>query len=627
MKQMNNRILILLLLLLCHFSLKAQTVTIYRGGVALVPSYSTVAAAITASINGDTLKLSAHTFNEHDLYVNKNITLLGTMTTTDTSIIDAKRLGRVLRLAKNGVLNISDVHIVNGLASYGAGIYADSNGVITLSGNTLLSNNEASSKLGGGIFAQTYRSSDSVIVRMKDRVIVCNSKGNGKAISIHGGNAFDSNGILYLSDDVQISNNDGVGVSVDVVKVFGTGKEGGVRIMYNHADTLNAGAGFATHWLYLYGTLTVSNNRADGIGGGTGVINNLYGNGKLLVTNNTAKYGGGGMYGFGFGGDSATIIYSNNHAVYGGGLYLDENCGSAGVITTNKNLEISNNTADSLGGAIYIKGTTVPGYPGNMTFYKVNMYNNKAWRYNGLYASTNFTTNFFKCRFFNPDISGAHTNEVYINNNVFFQSDSCWFGESDTTGLIIKDASSAIALNRYVQCDWSVNNGAPIVSLPFPVSAQFRLSTGAPLPSNSFMMLQGRYSGTMGSFSPTLASITAMGKVQSIFTASGTGTANLMGIVDADTFKANVSVKLGLTEESLAHLRIYPNPAQSLLQIEGLPSTCTITLFDMLGKQVVQEHCNGTATQLNIAALRSGNYILQISSNDGQLGTATITKQ
>ena len=626
MKQMNNRILSLLLLLLCHVSLSAQTVTIYRGGVPLVPTYSTVAAAIGASINGDTLKLSAHTFNEHDLYMNKNISLLGTMTSTDTSIIDARRLGRVLELGNEKTLTIKDIQMVNGfVAGSGGGIQIDTNAVLSLSGYTTVANNEAG-LYGGAIYGISVASfgSDTAVLKMSNNVVVKNNKSTLSSTIYFGGNS--THGRVYLSDDVQIINNEGTGVLTDILKVYGTGKEGGVRIQNNH--TTNIGGGIAVHYLYLYGILTVSYNRSDSIGGGSSYINYLYGNGKLLVTNNTAKYGGGGLFGFGFGGDSATVIYSNNHAVNGGGLYLDENYGSAGTtIKTNKNLEISYNTADSLGGAIYIKGTTVPGYPGNMTFYKVNMYNNKAWRYNGLYASTNYTTNFFKCRFFNPDLSGAHTNEVYINNNVFFQSDSCWFGESDTTGLIIKDASSAIALNRYVQCDWRINNGAPIVALPFPVSAQFRLSTGASLPSYSFMMLQGRYSGTMGSFSPALASITSTGKVESIFTASGTGTANIMGIVDADTFKANVSVKLGLMDPSLAQLRIYPNPTQSILHIEGLPASCTLVLFDMLGKQVVQKEINESGvTQLDLAGLTSGNYVVQISSSEGLLGTATISK-
>lgn len=626
MKKKNNRLLSLLLLLLCHVSLSAQTVTIYRGGVPLVPTYSTVAAAIGASINGDTLKLSAHTFNEHDLYVNKNISLLGTMTSTDTSIIDARKLGRVLRLGYGKTLTIKDIQIVNGfVAGSGGGIQIDTNAVLSLSGYTTVANNEAGLN-GGAIYGtELPMGSDTIALKMSNNVVVKNNK--SKVCTIHITNDV-PHGRVYLSDDVQIINNEGTGVNTDILTVYGTGKEGGVRIQRNHTtDTLRGGGGMNLHYLYLYGTLTVSNNRSDSFGGGVGNINNLYGNGKLLVTNNTAKYGGGGMYGFGFGGDSATVIYSNNHAVYGGGLYLDNFYGTVPGLTNNKNLEISNNTADSLGGAIYIKGSTRPGYVGNMTFYKVNMYNNKAWRYNGVYVINNFTTNFLKCRFFNPDLSGAHTNEVYINNNVFFQSDSCWFGESDTTGLMIKDASSAIALNRYVQCDWRVNNGAPIVALPFPVSAQFRLSTGASLPSYSFMMLQGRYSGTMGSFSPALASITSTGKVESIFTASGTGTANIMGIVDADTFKANVSVKLGLMDPSLAQLRIYPNPTQSILYIEGLPASCTLVLFDMLGKQVVQKVINESGvTQLDLAGLASGNYVVQISSSDGLLGTATISK-
>jgi hypothetical protein len=620
MKQINNRILSILLLLLCHISLSAQTVTIYRGGVPLVPTYSTVAAAIVASINGDTLKLSAHTFNEHDLYVNKNISLLGTMTSTDTSIIDAKRLGRCIEIAGSKSVSIVNVHVVNGYAIKGGGILIDSAGNLTLGGYTVISNSEG---IGGGIFGYIQdHSSDSIVVKLKDKVIINNNIGGG--IQLIGAGSFDNTAIVYLGDDVQIVNNEGGGINTQVIKVYGIGHEGGVRINYNHS--VNNGAGFSTNYLYLYSTLTVSFNKSDSVGGGFCKLYSLNGNGRLLVSNNTAKYGGGGAN-FGYkGGDSATVILCNNHAVYGGGVYLST-VGDLSGSYRNSNLEISNNTADSIGGGIYMMNKFTPISSPMPNWYKVNLVNNHALKYNGLYVKDWSNVAFTKCRFFNPDLSGAHTNEVYINNNVFFQSDSCWFGESDTTGLIIKDASSAIALNRYVQCDWRVNNGAPIVALPFPVSAQFRLSTGASLPSYSFMMLQGRYSGTMGSFSPALASITSTGKVESIFTASGTGTANLMGIVDADTFKANVSVKLGVMDPSLAQLRIYPNPTQSILYIEGLPASCTLVLFDMLGKQVVQKVINESGvTQLDLAGLASGNYVVQISSSDGLLGTATISK-
>ena len=626
MKQTNNRILNLLLLLLCHVSLSAQTVTIYRGGVPLVPTYSTVAAAIGASINGDTLKLSAHTFNEHDLYVNKNISLLGTMTSTDTSIIDAKRLGRVLRLGYGKTLTIKDIQIVNGfVAGSGGGIQIDTNSVLSLSGYTTVANNEAA-LYGGAIYgnAQSGSVSDSSVIKLADNVAIKNNR----SLSTIFVSILDSRGIVYLSGDVQIFNNNGNGLTADIIKVYGVGKEGGVRISYNHSKNDAGGVNAST--LFLFGQLKVFSNIADSCGGGFTHIEQIYGSGSIFVSNNTAKYGGGAAN-FGYlGGDSAIVRITNNQALFGGGVFFARAYGTDPRLTTfkvDKNLEISNNLADSLGGGIFFDGPGILTVSGKFAFDKVNVNNNNAKKYNCIYAANNLSLNFSKCRFFNPDLSGAHTNEVYIDNNVFFQSDSCWFGESDTTGLIIKDASSAIALNRYVQCDWRVNNGAPIVALPFPVSAQFRLSTGASLPSYSFMMLQGRYSGTMGSFSPALASITSTGKVESIFTASGTGTANLMGIVDADTFKANVSVKLGVMDPSLSQLRIYPNPAQSILHIDGLPASCTLVLFDMMGKQVVQKVINESGvTQLDLAGLASGNYVVQISSSDGLLGTATISK-
>ena len=71
----------------------AQTVTIYRSGIATSPTYSTVAAAAAAALNGDSVVLSAHTFYEHNLLLPTGTVWKGTQTATDSSIIDAEKKG------------------------------------------------------------------------------------------------------------------------------------------------------------------------------------------------------------------------------------------------------------------------------------------------------------------------------------------------------------------------------------------------------------------------------------------------------------------------------------------------------------------------------------------------------
>ena len=90
------------------FLSNAQTATIYRASVPLTPTYSTSAAALPNIVNGDELRLSAHTFNEHGLSSNKYFTLKGTISGTDSTTIDAKGLGQILFLNYDAVAYLSD---------------------------------------------------------------------------------------------------------------------------------------------------------------------------------------------------------------------------------------------------------------------------------------------------------------------------------------------------------------------------------------------------------------------------------------------------------------------------------------------------------------------------------------
>lgn len=142
---------------------QAQTVRIYRAGVATGTTYTSIKSAIAAAIDGDSLKLSAHTFNENRIIIDKDIVIAGTYTATDSSTIDAQSKGALLRVCnrtnlvvdKYREVTIRDVRLVNAyiVPSEKSLIYYDTatwqacivvqNGSIKLNfkGNTIIANN------------------------------------------------------------------------------------------------------------------------------------------------------------------------------------------------------------------------------------------------------------------------------------------------------------------------------------------------------------------------------------------------------------------------------------------------------------------------------------------------------
>lgn len=69
-------------------------------------------------------------------------------------------------------------------------------------------------------------------------------------------------------------------------------------------------------------------------------------------------------------------------------------------------------------------------------------------------------------------------------------------------------------------------------------------------------------------------------------------------------------------------LNVFPNPANNLLNIEASESIKQVTVYNLLGEKVLSRTLNSSNTQLNIADLYSGIYMMSI-----QAGGSTYTKR
>lgn len=79
-------------------------------------------------------------------------------------------------------------------------------------------------------------------------------------------------------------------------------------------------------------------------------------------------------------------------------------------------------------------------------------------------------------------------------------------------------------------------------------------------------------------------------------------------------------------EDQNTSLKIYPNPAADIIQIESISEISKITIYDALGKLVLSQETqsNETLIQLNLSGFSKGLYIIEITTENGNLNQRFI---
>lgn len=555
-----------ILFLLCFLVLtaQAQTVRIYRGGFPVGVPYSSLSMALSLALHNDSLVLSAHKFNEHDLNIIKNVVLQGTISGGDTTTIDAQGLGRVLSIDNNLKVRIWDMILTNGAITgqQGAGVNIAADDTVVIGGNSVIRNNYVNAWRGAGIYVGpsklTITGNTRIYNNMIDGTFSIGTSG------IIGGAAINSsNAELVIEEHVSITDNEYKASSV---------------------------------WGNLF------------IGGGA-----IASSGKVTIT--------------------GSVRISNNKALHGGAIFMYGTPTSEQVLTIDgKDIIIDNNTATSdTGAAIYLRqnpgmDTTGP----ELHVRNAQIIGNHAATAPAIYCETQLAT-ISNCRLFNPQPGGAHTNEVLAGQKSFISSDSTWWGESDTTGIILYDGIlTTLQLHSWAKAFWTVNGGLPITGLStFPVTGAFRLNSSSPLAPASFPMLQGDFSASAGSFLPATSMMTAANEISSDYTSpSITSGTNIRVIVDADTFNYTATVTGTSVDELTTKHRfsIAPNPATAQLHIYAV-SNATVCITNIMGSKIMESPVVPGDNILDIGGLTPGTYLLQWMDEDGKSQVSRFVKE
>ena len=86
------------------------------------------------------------------------------------------------------------------------------------------------------------------------------------------------------------------------------------------------------------------------------------------------------------------------------------------------------------------------------------------------------------------------------------------------------------------------------------------------------------------------------------------------------------STALGIEDVNpVSNFNFYPNPVNDMLTIKAQASIDSITVYNMLGQAVVRSTPNTTDSTVDMSALQTGAYFVQVSINN-TLKTVRVIK-
>jgi hypothetical protein len=305
------------------------------------PGWGTLKKAIEDAEDGDILELTAGTYYDHDMTIDKHLTIIGPEHTgTPTAVINAEQKGRVFDINKRMLVFLKNIAITNGRCEKDSGGGIKNYGTLTMT-DCSVKNNRVTLWLsihavGGGIC--NY-----------DRLTMTDCIVYGNTARLDGGGIY-NNHIMTMNRCNVNENTAQYGYGGGI---YNNNKLTMTDCNANENTSYYYGGGIYNNYRMTMNRCNVNENTAQyGYGGG------IYNNNDLTmstckVIGNTAQndYNGGGIY------NNYTLTMSDcnveiNYTAqygYGGGIYNNH------IMTMNR-CNVDNNTAPNGGGGIYNYG-------------------------------------------------------------------------------------------------------------------------------------------------------------------------------------------------------------------------------------------------------------------------------
>ncbi len=83
---------------------------------------------------------------------------------------------------------------------------------------------------------------------------------------------------------------------------------------------------------------------------------------------------------------------------------------------------------------------------------------------------------------------------------------------------------------------------------------------------------------------------------------------------------------LGIDDNTIEGFSYYPNPADETISLSAADTIEKVVVYNMLGQKMIDQAIDATISQVNVANLATGTYIMQVTVN-GQVGSYHIIKK
>ncbi len=99
-----------------------------------------------------------------------------------------------------------------------------------------------------------------------------------------------------------------------------------------------------------------------------------------------------------------------------------------------------------------------------------------------------------------------------------------------------------------------------------------------------------------------------------------------LGNVYIDNIYLHKNTTMSTDSFAVSNVKLYPNPTSNVLNIESLGAIQTISVYNVLGQEVINKALNSTSTSLDVSSLNSGIYVVK-TVVDGVTSSTKFIKQ